>query len=1083
MLENKKWMILVLLLAAPVFAVAQAAQPPIAPNHPAVQDNSYTAEQLVQMLTDDPVLLDELKQKIADQAWTQGQFIDPKSLDNDRVFSLVRSDPKVRELLNSTLKTRRNGLDDERSSLSNDEYRENEDQVSAREWQSSDETPTRTREDNLTSEDRQLGPDRTDREKNFSKDPRLSRDEDWTKATNNDRTSRERLGTARDTTAASGDTRSSRKSSSTMTRSSELNQESGRSGDLKSRRPAMTDRSSRDNTTPQPPLPKSRPNPYRDLPALNPLYAQVTGTTSNLRRFGTDIFENGTGNLDDLPMDLPVGPDYVLGPGDDLNINIYGAMSARLDRVVDRSGQVSLPEVGTVQVTGMTLDQAQHAFSEVLGQRYRHVQNSVSLAKVRSIRVYVVGDVERPGAYDVSALSTPLNVLYAAGGPTERGSLRLVKHYRGKQLVQEADLYDLLLHGVRSDLQRMQSGDTLLVPPAGPQVTVEGMVRRPAIYELRGETSLAELLGVAGGVLPTGTLRHIEVQRIEAHAQHTMLSLDLDEKEDGTSAALQTFNVQDADEVQISPIAPYGTQAVFLTGHVLRPGKYSYHPGMKLSDLIRSRDQVLPEPSEYAEIVRLQAPNYRPAVLTIHPALLGTKGGEDPDLMPLDTVRIYSRYDFEDLPAVFVSGEVRKPGRHAIDGDMQVSDAIQQAGGLTPDALRGQAQIYRLLADSTTVVLGFDVAAALAGDPNSNLALQPRDRIVIHANSAKTEPSWVRVEGEVQTPGQYPLGRGMRVSDLINMAGGFTRAAFSQTGDLARYETKDGNRVFGTHTTIALSKALAGDPNSNLELRHGDVLSVRQVTGWNEIGAFVTVNGLVQHPGSFGIQLNERLSSVLERAGGLRENANVRGIVLERREVREQAKTARENMITQLEMQQAAPSSTDVNGNGQAQAELVDRMRQQRNDIVNMLKTAPVSGRMVVTVGKDISKWEGTSADVELRAGDVITIPDTKNWVLVSGDVYNSVSIGFIPGKNGEWYLNKAGGPRSSANKKEIFVLRADGSVVSRGKGALKTRLAPGDSVVVPQKIVGGNSAWKYVLQGAQAAGSLAVAAGLATSL
>src|SRR5208282_3232665 len=176
-----------------------------------------------------------------------------------------------------------------------------------------------------------------------------------------------------------------------------------------------------------------------------------------------------------------------LGPGDSLVINIWGGQSSRLDRPVDRQGQIALPEVGTITIAGLTIAQAQSAIQKALGTEFQNEKVEISLGRVRTVRIYVVGDVQRPGAYDVSSLSTPVNALYAAGGPTDRGSLRTLRQYRGTQLVREIDLYDFLLNGIRSDVDRLQPGDTLLVPPVGPQVSVAGLVRRPAIYELKGE--------------------------------------------------------------------------------------------------------------------------------------------------------------------------------------------------------------------------------------------------------------------------------------------------------------------------------------------------------------------------------------------------------------------------------------------------------------------------------------------------------------------------------------------------------------------------------------------------------------------
>ena len=193
---------------------------------------------------------------------------------------------------------------------------------------------------------------------------------------------------------------------------------------------------------------KRRPNPYADVPSLYDLYSQYSQRPAVLERFGSDVFRNGTGNLDQLPMDVPAGPDYIVGPGDGLSIDLWGGISQRLRRVVDREGKVGLPEIGGIQVAGKSLGDVQRLVQAALRSQFRDVQADVSLSRLRTVRVYVVGDVESPGAYDVSSLSTPLNALHEAGGPTSRGSLRTLKHYRGKELIEDVDVYDLLLHGV-----------------------------------------------------------------------------------------------------------------------------------------------------------------------------------------------------------------------------------------------------------------------------------------------------------------------------------------------------------------------------------------------------------------------------------------------------------------------------------------------------------------------------------------------------------------------------------------------------------------------------------------------------------
>ncbi|HLM81873.1 MAG TPA: SLBB domain-containing protein, partial [Terriglobales bacterium] len=333
-----------------------------------------------------------------------------------------------------------------------------------------------------------------------------------------------------------------------------------------------------------------RPNPYADVPSLYDLYVQAGASNRPVERFGLDVFRKGTTNPDYIPMDLPVGPSYVVGPGDSLSIDLWGGVAQRLLRTVDREGRVTLPEAGPVLVSGRTLGDVQEMVQRTLRTQFRDVSADVALLRLRSVRMYVVGDVTSPGAYDVSSLSTPLNALFVAGGVTSQGSLRRLQHYRGKQLIEEVDAYDLLLHGIRGDLQRIENGDSLMVPPLGPVVTVEGMVRRPAVYELRNEKTLIDVLDLAGGILPAAALRHIEVQRLVAHEKRTMVSIEIGDTSDSEAVRgqMSRFEVQDGDEIHIFPIAPYNSESIYLVGHVLRPGRYSYKPQMKLTDLVTS---------------------------------------------------------------------------------------------------------------------------------------------------------------------------------------------------------------------------------------------------------------------------------------------------------------------------------------------------------------------------------------------------------------------------------------------------------------------------------------------------------------
>jgi protein involved in polysaccharide export with SLBB domain len=851
----------------------------------------------------------------------------------------------------------------------------------------------------------------------------------------------------------------------------------------------------RPDRLPPPTLPRAdhallrhRANPYADVPSLYDLYSQYGPRSPELVRFGDDVFHNGTGNLDQLPMDLPVGPDYVLGPGDGVNINLWGGVSRRLHRVVDREGRIALPEAGSVQVSGRNLGDVQRLVQTSLQSQFRDVQADVSLARLRTVRVYVVGDVERAGAYDISSLSTPLNAVFIAGGPTSRGSLRKLRHYRGNTLVQEVDSYDLLLHGVRSGIERMQAGDTVLVPPLGAEITVEGMVRRPAIYELNSEKNLAEVLELAGGVLTSGTLRHVDVERVQAHESRTMLRIDIPENnnQETVAKALEDFAVQDGDKITISPILPYADKTVYLSGHVFRPGKYAFRDGMLLTDLIKSYNDLLPEPSKvHAEIVRLNPPDYTPQIVAFN--LDDALSGKDQTvaLKPFDTVRVFSRFDFEDPPVITVAGEVRTPGDRLTNGATRLRDAVYLAGGLTPDASTDSAQIYRRTGDNKLTILSVNLKAALAGNDKDNLLLEPKDRVIIHRNLAKVDPPTVTIEGEVGRPGKYPLGQDMTAAELVRTAGGFKRGAFTETADLTRYNVEGGKSVVAEHETVQIARAVAGEPDTDMRLHDGDVLTIRQLAGWRDVGASITVTGEVMHPGTYGIEEGERLSSILERAGGLRSDAYPYGAIFERVQVRELEERHRAQLLGSIE--EEGPALKAVADTDADQKAAKDAALMQWQATMERLQNTPPPGRLVVHISKDLRRWQNTSADIQVRAGDTIFIPKVSASVMVEGAVYNPTAVAFHPGKSAGWYLRQAGGPNNTAFKKGIFVIRADGSVAGGSGGMFSggvesTELRPGDMVVVPEKAFSANTRWRDTLQVAQLATAVGIAVQVARS-
>jgi protein involved in polysaccharide export with SLBB domain len=326
----------------------------------------------------------------------------------------------------------------------------------------------------------------------------------------------------------------------------------------------------------------------------------------------------------------------------------------------------------------------------------------------------------------------------------------------------------------------------------------------------------------------------------------------------------------------------------------------------------------------------------------------------------------------------------------------------------------------------------------------------------------------------------------MTAAQLVRMAGGFKRDALLSNADLVSYQVVNGAKAIGERRDLRIGDAvLKEDREEDAPLKPGDVLTVHQITGWNDIGASVTIEGEVGHPGSYGFQQGEHLSDLLRRAGGFRETAYPEGAVLTRPEVRTLEEKSREELIRQIETSSAA-ARLSPNVGGSDQSSTLQMIQQQQEQVLARLRSQPASGRLVIHISANIDSWAGTPADVEVRSDDVLRVPKKPGFVLITGQVYNAAAITFAPGKSAGWYLERAGGATQIANRKQIFIIRANGSVVGRrsddwyGRDVLSTRLDPGDVIVVPQKIIGASQVWRNLLSTAQIAASIAITAAVA---
>ena len=493
---------------------------------------------------------------------------------------------------------------------------------------------------------------------------------------------------------------------------------------------------------------------------------------------------------------------------------------------------------------------------------------------------------------------------------------------------------------------------------------------------------------------------------------------------------------------------------------------------------------MLPEPARhYAEIIRLNPPDYSPSVESFDLASALANPKSSPKLEPLDTVRIFSRFDFHQAPVVTVDGDVRSPGTYRTSGVVRVRDAIYQAGGVAPDAYLGTAQLVRNMPDGKLKIVSINLREALNGDPLENVLLESRDSLLVHRNPLKADPPSVYVEGQVVRPGRFPLTADLHVSDLVGLAGGLKRGADRQTADLTTYNLKGTNPADAQHIEINLAAALRETGRQDPVLKDGDVLTIKQVQGWNHVGASIMIRGEVVHPGTYGISPGERLSSVLERAGGFTGQAYPYGAILERKEVRRIQMSSYQDLIDRVRQ---AKSEQQANikavSDPDQKLSMEAGYQQWQTTLQNLLQNPPI-GRVVIHISKDIRHWSHSTDDVQLRAGDVLIIPTRPSYVMVQGQVYSPTAASFHPGKSAKWYLSQAGGPTNLAQKKAIFVIRADGSVIgSKGFSLwrgdpLDATLYPGDTVVVPEKPVKGPPQWRSIFQSAQMISSMVTSA------
>jgi protein involved in polysaccharide export with SLBB domain len=472
-----------------------------------------------------------------------------------------------------------------------------------------------------------------------------------------------------------------------------------------------------------------------------------------------------------------------------------------------------IPNVGMVKVWGLSYDQGRDAINKAIGRYYKNYEMSMTLGRLRTIQIFVVGEVEAPGSYSVSSLSTVINALSAAGGPSRNGSLRAIKITRNGQTPQDVDLYEMFLSGDRSKDARLQNGDTIFVPVIGSVVAVAGEVRRPGIYEIKGSATLPEVLKMAGGVTATGYTGRIQVERVTNNSARVVL--DYGTKDGSIDASLGVIQVMDRDMIKVFPVEEATRQVVSLKGNVVRPGGYQYRKGMRLIDLIPGYQALLPESYlESVEITRLAPPDFHRELLTAN--LRRAVAGSDSDNIPLqeqDTVKVFSRWEMEEKPRVSVNGAVVTPGTFDYYPGMTVRDLITAAGSPKRNAFLETGELSRIVIvgdKANPSRLSLDLSKALAGDPSHNLALQSDDVLIVRSVTDWFDASdkFIKLKGEVRFPGVYSVARGEKLSSVIVRAGGYSERAYLRGAKFLRRSVREAQQTRMNEIVVRTEKEI-----------------------------------------------------------------------------------------------------------------------------------------------------------------------------------------------------------------------------------------------------------------------------------
>ena len=762
-------------------------------------------------------------------------------------------------------------------------------------------------------------------------------------------------------------------------------------------------------------------NPYLGLTRKQPLtefQRVVAGSVGQvLPIFGANLFSNVAAGL--APIDrTPVTADYVVGPGDQLLIRVWGQVNFNVHATVDRSGDIYIPQVGNIEVAGLHFQQLDGYLRHQLGRLFRNFDLSVNMGQLRSIQIYVVGNARQPGSYTVSSLSTLVNALFYSGGPSEQGSMRRIELRRNGKVVTTFDLYDLLIYGDKSHDAPLLPGDVIYIPPVGPEVAVSGSIHVPAIYELKGTETVGQVIALAGGLATMASRQDAQLDRINSQEARQTVQINLN------ATGMET-PLRDGDILRILAIVQQFDQTVTLRGNVANPGRYRWTPGMRISDLIPDKDALQTRGYWQRRIaLGLPAPEYTP---------------------------LFSAYQAS-LPSPFA------PSAASSNSNESGNNGSDYATGTSLAGTQNEESTQRVpVAGQPTQVQGGESGQGGQTTKSSTDQTPTTPDEAIRASAARTNSTpELRYfpPGDRFSEGQFPIR-----NELL-------RIAPSIDWSYAVIQRTDPHTLATSLIPFSLGKVvLDHDESQNLPLEPSDVVTVFSTADIQVPQAqrvkYVSLQGEIVHAGIYSVAPGETLRDVVERAGGLTPKAYLYGSEF-LRESTQRLQQARLNQYVNSLEQDIQLSGANAAGslvNPTGAAALGTSIQSQR-DLITTLRKLRATGRIVLNL-TPYSHGIDALPDLTLEDGDQFVVPVTPATVNVVGAVYDQNSFLYRHGQHVEDYLRAAGGTTRNADKRHEFVIRADGSVISK-QTAGGTLFAggfggkpgyAGDTVVVPQNV------------------------------